>query len=656
MRDLKGWQNWLIGGWLVVLALFHLYTASFGIMQPRVQRGVHLLFLLPAAFILFPAGKRSPRDRPSGLDLVLAGAALIPPLYVITQNDTLSMRLVFIDPVLPVEMLLGGLNIVLLLEGVRRAVVPAMAILIAVFFGYLFLAPYLPGVFYSKPPLMAEIIEMQYLVSDAGIYGSITGVSATFVALFVIFGAFMENTRSGQFFTDLACRLAGKSSGGPAKIAVISSGLFGSISGVGAANVYSTGTFTIPLMKKLGYRKQMAGAVEAAASTGGMLMPPVMGAGAFVMAEITGISYVKIIVAALLGSILYYTSLVFRVHFTAQRDNLRGISEGQLLSYTQILKDSYLLIPMLALVWLLLKGFSPFYAANAAIGITFLASFASRETRMTPARLWATLRLSGHNMVMIALACAGAGMVVSIVTNTGLALGVASVITNWSGGFLLPALFLIMVTSLFLGMGLPCTPAYIIAVTIGGPAMLALGCDLLASHLFVFYFAILAGITPPVCIPAYCAASIAGSKPLQTGFEAFKLALVGFLIPYIFIYNQALLMQGTVLEIATIAAVLLISVILLAGAMSGYLFYRLNAPLRVLGFVFSLAVAFLCTQDEFLRLRPVQIVSWLLILLGILQWSYRKWRSKRFEANGPGRPEVFKTGPDEDRALGSDNL
>ncbi len=626
MRNLKGWQAWAVGGWLVLLVLFHLYTASFGIMQPRIQRGIHLLFLLPVAFLLFPSGKRSPKQHPSVPDLFLAGLALLPPLYVIIQNDVLSMRLVFIDPVLPLEMTLGLINIILLLEGIRRAVVPAMSILIAVFFGYLFIAPYLPGVFYSKPPIIAEIIEMQYLVSDAGIYGSITGVSATFVALFVIFGAFMENTRTGQFFTDLACRLAGKSSGGPAKIAVISSGLFGSISGVGAANVYSTGTFTIPLMKSLGYRKQFAGAVEASASTGGMLMPPVMGAGAFVMAEITGISYVQIIVAALLGSMLYYASLIFRVHFTAQKENLRGISEDQLLSYTQILKDSYLLIPMLALVFLLLKGFSPFYAANAAIGITFLASFFKKKTRMTPAKLWATLLLSGKNMIMIALACAGAGMVVSIVTNTGLALGIASVITNWSGGTLLPALVLIMITSLVLGMGLPCTPAYIIAVTIGGPAMLAMGCALLPAHLFVFYFAILAGITPPVCIPAYCAASIAGSKPLQTGFEAFKLSMVGFMIPYIFIYNQALLLQGSTLEIITVIGIMLLSVILLAGSMSAYLFRILNAPSRILLFLCSLTVAFVCTRSEFLRMTWVQITTFLLLLMFISAWISKRRR------------------------------
>ena len=625
MRNLTGWQNRAVGAWLVILSLFQLYTATVGIYQPRVQRGVHLLFLLPAAFLLFPAGKRSPRDRFGLWDVCLAVCAFIPPLYIILSAERLTERLEFVDPLMPAELGLGLLMVVLLLEGVRRAVVPAMAIPIAVFFGYLLVAPYLPGVFYAKPTGLAEMVEMQYLITDAGMFGSITGVSATFVALFVIFGAFMENTRTGQFFTDLACRLAGRGYGGPAKIAVISSGLFGSISGVAAANVYSTGVFTIPLMKKLGYRARFAGAVEAAASTGGMLMPPVMGAGAFVMAEITGISYIKIVLAAMLGSILYYASLVLRVHFTARKDDLRGIRESELVSFRQILLDAYLLLPMVLLVVLLLKGYSPFLSANAAIGVTFLISFVKKKTMMTPVRVWATLRLSGANMVMIALACAGADMVVSIVTHTGLALGIATVITNWSGGALLPALLLIMVTSLILGMGLPCTPAYIIAITIGGPALLAMDCELLSAHLFVFYFAILAGITPPVCVPAYCAAAIAQSKPLQTGFEAFKLAIVGFLIPYVFIYNPALLMRGSVMEILTVVLALLAAVVFFAAALSGYLFQPLNSAARAAVMLAAVAMTVLSAYREVLNFPVVRVLVFLLFLaLTVLPFWIRR--------------------------------
>jgi len=387
---------------------------------------------------------------------------------------------------------------------------------------------------------------------------------------------------------------------------------------VGAANVYTTGTFTIPMMIRLGYRRQFAGAVEAAASTGGMLMPPVMGAGAFVMAEITGIAYVHIVLAAVLGAVLYYVSLVLRVHLTALKEDLRGMDSRDVVSLTQLAKDSYLLLPLLVLVAMLLKGYSPFMAANVSIGVTFVLSFVRAETRLTPVRLWHTLRSSGQNMIMIGLACAGAGMVVSIVTNTGLALGIATVINSWSGGFLLVALVLIMFTSLLLGMGLPCTPAYIIAVTIGGPALQAMGCDLLATHLFVFYFAILAGITPPVCIPAYCGAAIAGSRPLQTGFEAFKLAVVGFLIPYVFIYNRALLLQGTAAEVVSLILVLLVSIVLLAGGLSGYLGRRLSEGPRLLILALAIAIALLGTSPEVVNAWPVRLVSGLFLLSGLL--------------------------------------
>ncbi|MDD3824192.1 MAG: TRAP transporter fused permease subunit, partial [Sphaerochaetaceae bacterium] len=456
MRELKGWMKWLVSICLVAVALFHLYTAIFGVFQPRVQRGIHLLILLPMAFLLYPATKKSPKDRPSVLDVIMALLAIAPPIYLMLMNDTLNMRMELFDPVSTVETILGWINIVLIIEAVRRTVVPAMAILIGVFFVYIFLAPFLGGIFYSKPMDLSRIAEINYLITSDGIYGSIVGVTATFVAVFVIFGAFMQNTKTGEYFTNLAVSLAGKSVGGPAKIAVISSGLFGSISGVAAANVYATGVFTIPLMKRLGYRAQFAGAVESAASTGGLLMPPIMGAGAFVMSEITGVAYVHIIKAAVLGAIFYYLSILLRVHFVAKKEGLRGMDDSEVISTKQILKDSYQLIPLILLVIFLVIGFSPFIAAVYGILSTFLLTFLSKETMMTPAKLWNTFELSGKNLIMLAVSCAGAGMVISIVTNTGLALGIASVIQSWSGGVLLPALMLIMVTSILMGMGMPC--------------------------------------------------------------------------------------------------------------------------------------------------------------------------------------------------------
>jgi TRAP transporter 4TM/12TM fusion protein len=607
MREIKGWVKWLVSICLVGVALFHLYTAIFGVFQPRIQRGIHLMVLLPMAFLLYPATKNSPKDRPSIFDMIFALIAVVPPIYLMVMNDVLNMRLEMFDPVSPLQTVLGWINIILIIEAVRRTVVPAMAILIGVFFVYIFTAPWLGGIFYSKPLALGRIAEMNYLVTSDGIYGSIVGVTATFVAVFVIFGAFMQNTKTGEYFTNLAVSLAGKSAGGPAKIAVISSGLFGSISGVAAANVYATGVFTIPLMKRLGYRSQFAGAVESAASTGGLLMPPIMGAGAFVMSEITGIAYVHIIKAALLGAIFYYLSILIRVHFVAKKEGLVGMDKDEVISRKQILKDSYQLIPLIVLVILLVVGFSPFIAAVYGILATFLLTFLNKETMMTPAKLWDTFELSGKNLIMLGVSCAGAGMVISIVTNTGLALGIASVIQSWSGGVLLPALLLIMITSILMGMGMPCTPAYIVAVTIGGPALQAMGIDVLTAHLFVFYFAILAEITPPVSIASYCGAAIAGSDPLKTGFEAMRMAIVGFIIPYIFVFNPALMLNGSALEVITLIIVVLYAVVTLASAFRGYFHRILNKVERSLMGVLSAALIFVSCNLSIMHNMAFQI-------------------------------------------------
>lgn len=630
MRQLSGWKKTATGLWLALVAAFALYTAAFGIMQPRIQRGVHLLFLLPMAFILFPINKRVLSNRIPVYDWIMALLALLPPVYLIAHNDALNSRFEFIDPLRPLELALGMLNIVLLLEAIRRAVVPAMSILIGAFFVYLYAAPYFSGVFYCKPLALSEIIEMQYLLTDSGIYGAITGISATFVALFIIFGSFMESTQTGKFFTDLACRLAGKSRGGPAKVAVISSAFFGSISGVAAANVYATGTFTIPMMKRLGYRPQFAAAVEAVASSGGQYMPPIMGAGAFVMSEITGIPYLEICLAAALPALLYYASLVIRVHFVAVRDNLSGMKEEDLrVPLGAIIRDVYLLIPLLGLIGMLIYGYSVFMAAMGAIAFSLVISFFRKQTAMTPRRLLEALKSAGQNMIMIALACAGAGMVVAIVTHTGLALGIATVINHWSGGYLLPALILIMITSLVLGMGMPCTPAYIIAITIGGPALVALGVNLLAAHLLVFYFAILAEVTPPVCIPAYCAASIAGARPLQTGFEAFKMAVVAFTIPHIFVFNQALLLRGAVVETVSLVLVILISVVFLSAAMTGYFFRPLNLIERPIMVAATGAGVLLAMHREALD-QPLTLLIIVSVILSFLLWSvFRRRRRNR---------------------------
>jgi len=582
MRKLHGPLRVFIGIWSAAIAVFYLYTAVFGIMQPRMQRGIHMLFLLPMGFLLYPATKRSPQDRPTLPDVLLAIASLAPALYVIVFNEPLNVRMLLVSPMETIQVVLGALNIVLILEATRRVVVPAMAVLVAAFIGYVWIAPLLPGIFYARPLKIARLVEINYLATDVGIYGAITGITATFVAVFVIFGSFMEGTKTGEFFTNFASKAAGRGPGGPAKIAVVSSGLFGSISGVAAANVYATGTFTIPLMKKLGYRSQFAGAVEAAASTGGLIMPPIMGAGAFVMSEITGIPYGRIALAAAIPAILYYVSIGVRVHFIALKDKLKPMDPKEMLSWKQIAKDSYLLIPLMLLIAMLVMGYSPFGACPVSIAATFVLSFLRKQTRLTPRKLFRVFENSGYNCIMLGVCCAAAGMVIAVVTYTGLALGIATAISSFSGGFLLPALILVMVTAILMGMGMPCTPAYIIAAVIGAPAMSALGIAALPAHLFVFYFAILAEVTPPVCIAAYCGAAIAGSKPLSTGWEASLLGIMGYVIPFIFVHNQAILLEGPLLGTIATSLLLLVVATMTASAITGFMFKHIGVLARII--------------------------------------------------------------------------
>ncbi len=609
MRKLSGPLKIIVGVWSATVALFIMYTAVFGIFQPRVQRGIVLFFLLPLGYILYPATKKSPAERPSFFDWIFAIASMLPALYVVIFNDRLNLRMIMVDPVSSLEVVLGVMNIILVLEAVRRAVVPAMAILIVFFIAYVWIAPFLPGVFYARPTRLPRLIELNYLVQDVGIYGSLMGIMATFVAIFVIFGNFLEGTKTGVFFTNFASRVAGRGPGGAAKISVVASGLFGMISGVGVANMYATGTFTIPLMKKLGYRPQFAAAVASASSTGGQLMPPIMGAAAFVMSEITGIPYWTIAIAAFIPAVFYYASIFMRVHFLALKDNLKPMDIKDMLTWKQLARDAYLLLPLVALIVMLIVGFSPFLSCTLAIAMTFVLSFFKKETMLTPRKLFKIFENSGYNCIMLAITCAGAGMVISVITNTGLGLGIATLVAKFSGGFLLPALLLVAVTCILMGLGMPCTPAYIISVVIGAPAMNALGIATLPAHLFVFYFAILAELTPPDAIIAYCAASIAEADPWKTGWEASLMGIMGYIIPFVFVYNTSLLFIGPIY--ATIATVLLlfIGVTFSSSAITGYLFRPLNLPIRVLLGLFTLAIVVLSTRQKLLAsFTPAMVV------------------------------------------------
>ena len=620
MRNLHGKIGFAIAVWAAAATLFHLWTAGFGFFEPRTQRSFHLLFLLPLAFLLFPAGEKSPKDGPSAADWGLALLATLPNLYSWWEAYRINLRFENVDPLLPAELVLGTLATLLILEALRRAVTPVLAGLLAAGILYLFVTEYMPGILNYRDMAFSEIVETMYLLNGMGMYGAITGISATMVAIFIIFGAFIDGSGVGRLFHNLGTRVAGRQAGGPGKVAVISSALFGTISGSSTANVFTTGSFTIPAMIRLGYKRSFAGGVEAAASVGGQIMPPVMGAGAFVMAEITNIPYSQIIVAAAIGAVCYFFMILVCVHLEAKRMRLQGCDPSEVPEWSVILKDLHLLVPVIILLVLLFRDFSPHYAAFWSIVSVLPISWLRRETRIYPRQLWSILVAGGQNMVIVALACAGAGMFVACLTVTGIVISFSTIITSFSGGNLLLAGVLLMITTLILGMGVPTTAAYIIGASIGAPILIGMGVPVLGAHLFVFYFSILADATPPVSVASYAAASIARADPMRTGFAAWRLALAGFVIGYSYLYTPALMMEGPALEIVGQILVNLLGLTILAAGLFGWFRVDLGPLMRLALVLGGLVLALLETYDAWPRvaveLALLAALYWMPALLG----------------------------------------
>ncbi|QCI64388.1 TRAP transporter permease [Phreatobacter stygius] len=586
MRDLKGWTFWLAASVAVAASIYHLWTGGLGIFEPREQRSIHLLLLLPLAFILYPATGSSPKDRPSAIDWGLSFLAILPNLYSYQCANggpfcasVINLRFETVDPVFPVELGLGAIAIVLVLEALRRAVTPVLAGLVALGIGYLFVTEHMPGILYFRDIPASQIVETMYLFNGLGIYGSITGISATMVAVFIIFGAFIEGSGVGRLFHNLGMKVAGRQSGGPAKVEVVSSALFGTISGSSVANVFATGSFTIPAMIKLGYRRHFAAGVEASSSVGGQIMPPVMGAGAFVMAEITSIAYQTIALAAIAGSLLYFFMILVSVHFEAKRLRLVGCDPEDIPQWTEVLKDVHLLVPVFVMIGAMALGYSPAFSAFWGIVAMVPSSWLRGHTRLYPADVLRMLATGGRNMVVVALACAGAGMFVACLTVTGMVISFSTVVTSLAGSNLYLAGILIAITVLILGMGVPTTAAYIIGAAIGAPILQKFGVPELSAHMFVFYFSILADATPPVSVASYAAASIARCSPMAAGVVAFRLSIAGFVVGFSYLHSGALLLQDTWSEIIGEFLANAISLSLVAAGFFG--FFRAPLPLWV---------------------------------------------------------------------------
>ena len=583
----------------IAMTCFQLYTAFFGVLTSTLQRSVHLTFAIVLCFLFYPRSKRSKHTSIPFYDVILtalAGAAVI---YVTVFYEQLVQR---IGAPTPLDLFMGVATIVLILEATRRAVGLPLVIVTSVFILYGLLGPYVPGILAHRGYSFRRIVDHLYLTSE-GIFGIPLWVSSTFVFAFVFFGAIFERTGAGEYLMRLAMSLVGHTRGGPAKVAVIASAFMGTISGSGVANTATIGTLTIPLMKKVGFRPEVAGGIDTAAGGNGQIMPPVMGAAAFVMAEFLGIPYLHVCIAAALPAVIDQLALLGAVHLLATKHGFMGLPRSQLPKFFSTLAGGlHFLVPVFVLLHaLIVQRLTPLTSAAMAIGtaaVIFIlrsamigAGWIRPDHAGQPSASWEPLKESlcklidamynaARSMAAIGVTCACAGMVVGMVSLTGAGLNMTNIIVELSFGNLYLAMILTMIACLILGMGVPTTPNYVIMATIMAPALIALKPDtpLIAAHLFVFYFGILADGTPPVCIAAYAAAGIAGADPFKTGIEAFKLDMRTFLLPYMFITAPQMLLIGLdpgmlgVLEAAWIFITSSLGMYALAAGMQGFLF------------------------------------------------------------------------------------
>nr|WP_241760512.1 TRAP transporter permease [Dethiosulfovibrio peptidovorans] len=578
-RELGDWQGMLITILAVSMSAFHFYTSGFGLLLALQQRAVHLAFVMSLVFLLYPARQSSPKDKIPLMDFALAAVAAYSALYLMINFNELVNR-----AGLPTQMdiVMGFICILLLLEATRRVSSPILPCIAIFFLIYCFYGRAFPELFQHRGFSIKRIINHMYLGTE-GVFGIPLGVSATFVFMFILFGSVLEQTGLGKFIIDLAMALAGHSTGGPAKVAVLSSGLMGSISGSSVANVCTTGMFTIPLMKSVGYQSHFAGAVEAVASTGGQIMPPVMGAAAFIMAQFLGIPYIHVALAAIVPALLYYFAVMIQVHLEANRLGLKGLPKEQLPKLAPLLKEKgLLLLPIIGIIYFLIAGYTPLKAAFNGILISIAVSYFNRETWLTPKKLAAAFENGARGAIGVACACATVGIIVGTATLTGLGLRIASAVVAIAGGKLLPTLLLTMVACILLGAGLPTTANFIVTSTMCAPALFQLGVAPIAAYMFVLYFGIAADLSPPVALAAYAGAGIAGADPFKTGATAIKLALAGFLVPYIYAYNPILvLVNFTLGRFAMSVGTAVLGVFLLGMSTVGFYKCSMNPVFRI---------------------------------------------------------------------------
>ncbi|MGM0536455.1 MAG: TRAP transporter permease [Pseudomonadota bacterium] len=543
------------------------------------------LILATAAGILLSWGYRQFRERLSPADLVLMVCALAVAGYLLVMfNSPLraSTGTSFAPMGISYAAIAGSL---LILELTRRVAGLALVVISAIFLIYVFAGPYLPG-FLGYPGLSVGRFFSQ-VYTDAGILGPTTAVSSTYIILFIIFAAFLQASKVGDYFVNFAFAVAGRARGGPAKVSIFASGLMGMINGTSAGNVVSTGSLTIPLMKKVGYPARSAGAIEAAASTGGQIMPPIMGAGAFIMAEITGIPYTEIAVAALIPAILYFLSIYCMVDFEAARKGMRGMRKDEIPLFSKLVKQVYLFAPIIILIAALFMGYSVIRAGTLATASAAVVSWFSPH-KMGVVAILRALQLAGTMAIQIIAVCACAGLIVGVISLTGVGARFSSLLLGLAGVSQLLALFFAMCISILLGMGMPTTAAYAVAASVVAPGLINIGIQPLVAHFFVFYFAVVSAITPPVALASYAAAGISGDNAMGTSVASFKVGLAAFIVPFMFFYSPAMLMEGSALQILRVGVTATLGIVLLAATVQAWFFGPVKAWQRLVMLVGAL--------------------------------------------------------------------
>jgi TRAP transporter 4TM/12TM fusion protein len=590
VRAFSGKIALMITIYAVFTSLFHVWMNSFSLMILIKKNALHLGLMLALTFVMYPATRKSDPENPSKLDWVLAAGGLIVGLYIFFTYDSLIAR--SLVPI-PRDFVFAIIAIFLTLEAARRAVGIVLPILSIFFLFYARFGQLFPGILAHRGFTWERILTRMYL-TDEGLFGVTLMVSASYVFMFILFGSFLQHSGTAKFFNDFALAFAGRMRGGPAQVAVMASGLMGTISGSAQANVATTGTFTIPLMKKVGYSPRFSGAVEAAASTGGILMPPIMGAASFIMASFLGIPYVQIMYAGIIPALFYYFAIFVMVDFRAKKIGLKGMNESELPDLKRVLKEEgHLALPIVVILIFLIRGVTPLYAAFFGLISTILFSALRKNTRMKPKDYILALEEGAKTAVSVAIACGVVGFIVGVVAMTGLGQVIALNIMKLSFGQLWLALILVMVSSIFLGMGLPATACYIITASVAAPALIQMGVLPIAAHFFAFYYGTLSAVVPPVALTSYTAAGISGANPTEVAFSGFKLAFAGIMIPFMFVYSPILLMQNVVAWrlILTIGTGLL-GILCLGAANENYF----KSPLKIYERLMAFAAAVLLVK------------------------------------------------------------